>query len=281
MSRQVPDISRWDRENDPLTREQVAVLWELLDGEASEEALEGFLIVASRFIDEFGGHRTAELESIFKTRVEAGKEVLRASLEHVCRWVGGMASYKARYPVTIIPPRPAFPLFKIIGIEKLSPQLYRALSSTATASAAASEPLKTYVARTGKLPRVPKQRQPVRRSKPRFHWCSYDAWRTPTATREALQILEPWSDCRLRATLPTYGLRDSAYVAFSGDRKDPADSKLRFYKYFYEPLAQDHPALPGGGVQIAVDGSPPVEFLEAWDQRSKRWISIWQRHPSS
>ena len=53
-------------------------------------------------------------------------------------------------------------------------------------------------------------------------------------------------------------------MAFNGDREDPSDSKLRFYKYFFEPLAQDHPALAGGGIQIGLEGAPLVETLEEW-----------------
>jgi hypothetical protein len=51
----LPNISRWDHDDDPITRDQVRVLYELLNGEVSELALEGFLIVASRLVDEFGG----------------------------------------------------------------------------------------------------------------------------------------------------------------------------------------------------------------------------------
>jgi hypothetical protein len=264
------DISKWDRDDDPITREQVGILNDLLAGRLTEEALEGFLIVASRLVDEFGNHRTAELAKIFKTESPAGKDVLRASLEHVCRWAGGMEGYASRYPVTVIPPRPAFPLFKIIGIDKLADRLYRALDSRATVHPT-GETIKDYVIRTGRLPAVPRQRHPVRRSKPRFHWCSYEAWVSPDATRDALQILPEWSDCRLRATLPTYNLKHSAYVAFNGDRYDPENSKLRFYKYFYEPLAQDHPSLTGGGPQIGVEGSPSVTVLEEWDDDVSRW----------
>jgi hypothetical protein len=74
-------------------------------------------------------------------------------------------------------------------------------------------------------------------------------------------------------------LRRSAYVAFNGDRYDPKDSRLRFYKYFYEPLAQDHPALPGGGPQIGVEGSPLVTLLEEWDDGAQRWAPLWARAP--
>ncbi len=270
------DISKWDREDDPITREQVAVLEDILAGQLSEEALEGFLIVCSRFVDEFGNHRTDELVKIFKTESQSGKEVLRVSLEHVCRWVGGMKGYELRYPVTIKPPRPAFPLFKIINIHKLADRIYRVLDSKATVYQV-QELIKDYVIRIGRLPPMPIQMQPVRRSKPKFHWCSYEAWETPDATKDALQILHGWSDCRLRATLSAYDLRYSAYVAFNGDRYDPEDSKLRFYKYYYEPLAQDHPSLPGGGPQIGVEGCPLVDVLEEWNDDGQMWERLWTR----
>ena len=103
------DISKWDQDDDPITREQVNMLEKILGECVSEKALEGFLIVSSRFVDEFGGHRTDELARIFKTNSDVGRKVLSHSLEHVCRWNGGMKGYETRYPVTIIPPRPAFP----------------------------------------------------------------------------------------------------------------------------------------------------------------------------
>ena len=92
-----------------------------------------------------------------------------------------------------------------------------------------------------------------------------------------LQILPEWSDCRLRATLLTTNILQSAYVCFSGDKTDPKKSTHRFYKYFYEPQAQDHPPLLGGGTQIAVDGAPLVETLEQWDKEKSRWLQIWNR----
>lgn len=272
------DISKWDSEDDPITREQVEVLNDILVGQLTEEALEGFLIISSRLVDEFGNHRTGELVKIFKTESTAGKEVLRASLEYVCRWVGGMKGYVDRYPVTIIPPRPAFPLFKIIDIHKLANRIHRVLDSQQTVYKS-RELIKDYVKRTGRLPPLPRQRHPVRRSKPKFHWCSYETWANPDATKEALQILPEWKrDCRLRVTLPTYCLKRSAYVAFNGDEYDPENSKRRFYKYFYEPLAQDHPSLPGGGAQIGVEGSPIVDVLEEWDDGTQRWETLWLRH---
>jgi hypothetical protein len=272
------DISKWDNNDDPITREQVEILNDILKEQLTEEALEGFLVVCSRLVDEFGSHRTNELVKIFKTDSYVGKEVLRISLEYVCHWVGGMKGYIERYPVTIIPPRPAFPLFKIIDIHLLADCIYRVFDSKA-AVYPTRELIKDYVIRTGRLPAVPRQRHPVRRSKPRFHWCSYEAWPTPNLTRTALQILPEWgNDCGLRVELSTYNVKRSAYVAFNGDQYDPENSKLRFYKYFYEPLAQDHPSLLGGGPQIGIEGSPLVNVLEEWDDSAQRWERLWYRH---
>jgi hypothetical protein len=270
-----PHLSGWT-ENDPVTLGQVQVLETMLDGEASNEALEGFLIVCSRFVDEFRDHRTSELARIFKTGSPVGKEALRLSLENVCRWVGGLRGYISRYPVTI--KRPAFPLFKIINIDRLSDRVYRILDSRPPKNPV-KEHVKDYIVRTARLPPAPRQTRPVRRSKPLFHWCSYEHWNDPAVTAGALQILPEWSDCKLRATIPTVGVRSSAYVAFNGDRRDPEDDKLRFYKYFYEPLAVDHPNLPGGGIQIGVEGSPIVDILEEWDELKHSWSICWKRTP--
>ncbi|MEC4749019.1 hypothetical protein [Methylomicrobium sp. Wu6] len=267
-------ISKWYPEDDPITGEQLETLLRLLNGELTESALEGFLVVCSRFVDEFGNHRTEELANIFQTHSAVGKRALVDSLEYIAKWVGSMDGYLQRYPVSIIPPRPAFPQFKIIGIENIADRLYRVLDSSSKVFPS-DELVKDYVQKTGRLPPVPKQNRPVRRSKPRYHWCSYGKWNDPEATREALQILPEWSDCRLRATIHTSNIKNSSFVAFNGDREDPSNSKLRFYKYFYEPLAQDHTPQCGGGPQIVFDGSPPVESLEIWDSSLMNWQLIW------
>ncbi|QEA40685.1 hypothetical protein FGL86_17455 [Pistricoccus aurantiacus] len=232
------------------------------------------MVVCSRFVDEYGNHRTNELEKIFRTESIEGKFALLHSLEYMQNWVGGMDGYKRQYPVTIIPKRPAFPQLKIVGIESLAKQIYRVLDSNSTAYPS-DELIKDYIMRTGRLPAVPKQRRPVRRTKPRYHWCSYEKWEDPESTRDALQILPKWSDCRLRATVLTSNISRSAYVAFNGDKNDPSDASLRFYKYYYEPLAQDHPPLGGGGPQIALEGEPRVEVLEQWDELDCKWQMIW------
>ncbi|SCX50311.1 hypothetical protein [Nitrosospira sp. Nsp1] len=268
-------LTKWHPEDDPISREQADVLISIVGERLTESAMEGFLIVCCRFVDEYGNHRTSELENIFRTHTEAGKQALVASLEHVNSWVGGMEAYERNYPVTVNPSNPAFPLFKILKIENLAPSIFRILNSKGMVDP--KESLIDYISRTGKLPAVPKQTEPVRRIKPDFHWCSYDKWESPEQTRNALQILSEWSDCQLRATIMTAGLGESCYVAFNGDKSDPADSKLRFYKYFYEPISQDHPEFEGGGLQIGVEGAPKVQLLELWDLDHGQWKVIWKR----
>ena len=190
-------------------------------------------------------------------------------------WVGGMDAYEQKYPVTIIPPKPAFPQFKIIGIENLSDRLYRVLDSSSKVYQT-GEYTKEYIMRTGRLPSVPRQRHPVRRSKPRYHWCSYNMWIDPESTRDALQILPEWSDCKLRVSVLTANVKRSAYVAFNGDKQDPGNSSLRFYKYYYQPHAQDHPPHTGGGTQIAIEGGPPVDVMEQWDETGQEWQVIYR-----
>jgi hypothetical protein len=269
-------LTKWDPEDDPITREQAETLALLLDGSLTEKALEGFLIVCSRLVDEFGNHRTEELSKIFRTNTPEGRCVLLRSLEYVNDWVGGMEAYKRLYPVTIIPPNPAFPQLKIVGIEMIETVLYRVMDSNAVVRGT-SEFTKLYIQRTGRLPGVPVQTVPVLRSKPLYHWCSYEKWDTPALTQAALQILPEYeNNCQLRVTIITSSLTESTFMAFNGDRYDPSDSKLRFYKYFYEPVTQDHPALTGGGVQVGLDGAPPVETLEEWDELSKTWNVLWR-----
>jgi hypothetical protein len=268
---------RWPdpEEPDPITDEQVRVLFALLGEPVSDEELEGFLIVCSRLVDEFGGHRTHELADIFRTSTPEGRDVLRQSLRYMNRWVGGLEGYESRFPVTIIPARPAFPLFKVVGIDRIAATLFRVLDSRATVRGSA-EPVKQFIARTGRLPAVPRQVRPVRRSKPRFHWCSYNAWESPSATREALQILPEWnSDCSLRASIPASHVSRSTFVAFNGDL-DPDNGRLKFVGYFYEPVAQDHESLPGGGLQVGVAGAPRVSVLEEWSAARRTWDVVWR-----
>jgi len=265
-------------EPDPITDEQVRVLFTLLGRPVLGEELEGFLIVCSRLVDEFGGHRTHELADIFRTSTTSeGRDVLRQSLLYMNRWVGGLAGYESRFPVTIKPARPAFPLFKIVGIDRIVPTLFRVLDSRAAVHST-GEPVRQFIARTGRLPGVPRQVRPVRRSKPWFHWCSYSAWESPSATREALQILPNWSDCSLRVSIPASHVSRSTFLAFNGDidQNPNKEERLKFLKYFYEPMVQDHEPLPGGGLQIGVAGAPRVSILEEWSNRQHMWHVVWQ-----
>jgi len=266
-------IKRWYPEDDPITDEQIDVLLGLLaEVDLTDQGLEGFLIVCSRLVDESGNHRTDELRHIFQTDCSEGRRSLLQSLEYMCAWVGGMDAYLANYPVTIIPPKPAFPQFKIVGIENIQSYVYRVLDSNSSVHGT-KERIEPFIMRTGKLPHVPRQTHPVRRTKRKWsHWCSYHAYDSPQETREALQILQDWgNDCQLRALIPTARIKRSAFVAFNGDLFDPR----KFHKYFYEPLAQDHPVLPGGGIQIALDGAPPVQSLERWDASKGCWQQVW------
>lgn len=270
-------LTKWHSEDDPITRAQAETLLELVGDLLTEKALEGFLIVCSRLVDDFGGHRTGELANIFRTSRAEGRVALVRSLEYVNEWVGGMEAYERLYPVTINPSNPAFPQMKVLGIETLEPYLYRVMSSDHVVRGTA-ELTKAYVLRTARLPAAPIEVAPVLRTKPFYHWCSYESWDSPEATAAALQILPEWnSDCRLRARIRTADVATSAFVAFNGDRTDPTNETLRFYKYFLEPIAQDHPALEGGGVQIGVEGSPLVNQLEEWDATEKRWHTVWSR----
>jgi hypothetical protein len=267
---------RWPdpQQPDPIIDEQVRVLFALLGGPVSDEELEGFLIICSRLVDEFGGHRTHELADIFRTSTPEGRDVLRQSLRYMNRWVGGLAGYESRFPVTVVPARPAFPLFKIVGIDRIAPTLFRVLDSHATVRGT-GEPVKQFIARSGRLPGVPREPRPVRRSKPWFHWCSYSAWESPSATRKALQILPGWkSDCSLRVSIPASRVSRSTFLAFNGDT-DPDSGRLKFVGYFYEPVAQDHEPLPGGGLQLGVAGSPRVSVLEEWSKRQHKWKIVW------
>jgi len=98
-----------------------------------------------------------------------------------------MEAYLRLYPVTVIPPNPAFPQLKIIGIETIETYLYRIMDSNAVVRGM-SESTSAYIRRTERLPLVPIQAVPVLRSKPVYHWCSYEKWSSPDITRDALQI---------------------------------------------------------------------------------------------
>lgn len=265
---------RWFPEDDPIVREQIDVLLSLLGGSVTEAAFEGFLIVCWRFVDEFGGHRTEDLRAIFRTDDEAGRRALLASLEHMNAWVGGVTALQTRYPVSIKPPKPAFPQFRIVGIETIAPVLYRVLDTQRLL--VSGETVGDYVRRRQRLPLLPRRRHPVRRSKGRMHWCSYEKWASPDETRDALQIRDEWSDCGLRATIATRNVKSSAYVPFSG----VASTGLEFTGYFLEPTTKDNEPYAGGGLQVALDGAPLVDCLERWDEEIRQWVVSWRRHPA-
>jgi hypothetical protein len=172
--------------------EQLRIVEELVGRSLAPVEHEGFRIVYPRFIDRFGGTRLPELRNVFRSDLPAGRAALAASLRRVAMGLGSYDAFAARYPVTIIPPLPAYPLFPIADIATFQPCVYRVLSST-------NLPAMTHIRETGCLLPVPRPVEPVLRSVPRGHWCTYDAWSSPDETRRALQILPEWSDCRARS----------------------------------------------------------------------------------
>ena len=82
-------IKKWYPEDDPITEEQGRMLIDVLGDDLTEEAFEGFLVVCSRFVTDFGDHRTSELFHLFRTHKPEGRRALLRSLEHLSRWVGG------------------------------------------------------------------------------------------------------------------------------------------------------------------------------------------------
>jgi hypothetical protein len=275
-------MDTFDFVNDPITAGQVEILAELLAEQWSEAARNGFLVISGRFVDEMGGDRTAELASLYRTHLPLGRLALRRSLEALIAFVGSLRDYERNYPVFINDPQrgsvPAFPQLPVLGIAGLTPQLYRVVDSTAKVYES-GEPLRDFVAREGTLPHLPLPRSMILRQKPRIHWCSYECYDSPATTREALQILSDYgNDCTLRATLPTADLEGSVFVAFNGDTVysdyEPGQS-MAFAGYYVEVKTQDHPALPGGGLQVGVFGSPKVSRLEAWIEAEQRWDTIW------
>jgi hypothetical protein len=111
----------------------------------------------------------------------------------------------------------------------------------------------------------------------RFHWCSYGLVERSILDAGGSADSRGVERLPFARRLPTTKINRSSYVAFNGDRQDPQDESLRFYKYFYEPLAQDHEPLIGGGPQIAVEGSPRIDLLEEWDENRARWVVSWAR----
>lgn len=270
--------------DDPIWLDQLRVLQELFDNHLSSEVVEGFRIVAGRFVDERGGHRTETLRDIYKTNRPAGVLALRQSLEAVRAALGSFEEFELNYPVTINPSVPAFPMLPIVGIENLADCVYRVIDTDSCVRGGDGRPtgetVLAYVLRCGHLPPAGSSPGFVERSKPKgVHWCSYSAFSSPSATQEALQIWRSWNDCRVRFTLPTAALRGLAFVPFNGDYPNPAEDIRVFDGYYFEPAAQDHPidesadgsALIGGSVQIAVFGGPTVRTVEIWNPKSDAW----------
>ena len=257
--------------DDPIHDEQLSKVEELLGRHLSPAEYEGFLIVGNRFVDRFGSSRIGVLGKIFETHLPEGKDALAFSLSRVAETLGSYDQFAGAYPVTVIPPLPAYPMFPILQIERIRSVVYRILNS--------ESPALDYVRRTGRLPLVEKPRDPVLRKTPRGHWCAYEKWDTPEETRLALQILPGWSDCEARAVLETTAIRDLAFVPYSVDPNDTETKDLGFHGYFFEGITQDHDELnyPGNAVQICVYGEPEVAFLEQWDRQEQEWRQTWVR----
>ena len=148
-------MDSFDFVNDPITAAQVETLASLLGEEWSERARDGFLVIAGRFVDEMGGDRTEELRMLFKTDLSPGRKALRRSLESLFAFVGSLRRFELEYPVLINDPQlgslAVFPQLPILGIEEITPMLYRALHSKATVHDTA-EPVRNFIIREGKLP---------------------------------------------------------------------------------------------------------------------------------
>lgn len=258
-------------DTDPLHDEQLAIVDGLLQRQLEPAEYEGFLIVSSRFVDRFGGTRIGGLAQIFRTDLQEGRDALAASLRQVAARIGSYERFAADYPVTIIPPLPAFPLFEIVGIERIRQEVYRTLDSRSAAI--------SHIEATGRLPERALPCEAVLRHTPRAHWCSYERWPDPRATRQALQILPAWSDCEARATLRAAAIQGLAFVPYSDDPDDPGTKGLEFHGYFFEGITEDHGAsgLSGQAVQICVFGAPAVALLERWSAREARWVPVYRR----
>jgi hypothetical protein len=98
-------------------------------------------------------------------------------------------------------------------------------------------------------------------------------------TRQALQILPAWGDCKVRATIRTEAISGLAFVAYSLDPNDPGTMGLHFHGYFFEGVTQDHDEAPdqleGNAVQICVYGEPEVAVLEEWSEPGQQWQQNW------
>jgi hypothetical protein len=280
-------MDTFDYINDPITAGQINALAIMLQDEWTEKARDGFLVISGRFIDETGTDRTAELIPLFRTYTSQGKLSLRRSLEALFDAVGSLEKFEADYPVYINDPvygsLGVFPQLPILGIDALGLNIYRLFDSNAVVYKSA-ESVRDHIERTGKLPVQPPPASLILREKARMHWCSFERYESPAASRAALQILEEWnSDCKMRATLPTADLERLAFVAYSGVVEYPpyvknlSKNPPAFAGYNVEMKASDHPDLPGGGLQIGVVGEPLVNVLEEWCDDKDAWIEIWHR----
>lgn len=274
-------MDTFDFTNDPITSAQVQTLASLLGEQWSEKARDGFLVTSGRFVDDVGTDRTEELGVIYKTQLSTGRVALRRSLEALLDSVGSLTQFELDFPVFINDPERGslgvFPQLPILGIEEITSKLYRVMDSKAAVHGT-GEFLRDFIMREGKLPYLEPPPRLVLRKKLHIHWCSYDCYESPLATRSALQILSTWNtDCKLRATLLTSGMEETAFVAFNGDSRYSDNTPGEFAGYFVELRAQDHPDLPGGGLQIGVVGSPAVSALEEWIDVESRWSTIWRR----
>ena len=141
------------------------------------------------------------------------------------------------------------------GIEALLDEVYRVLSI--------DNALVSHIQVTGRLPLRFKPTEPVLRSKPRGHWCAYEKWPTPSATRHALQILPEWGDCKVRATIRTKAIANLAFLPYS------------LKHGVFEGITQDYDDPPdqleGNAVQICVYGEPEVAVLEEWNELEQQW----------
>jgi hypothetical protein len=283
-------MDTFDYINDPLTAGQVATLAVLLEDEWSEKARDGFLVVSGRFIDETGTDRTEELKPLFHTNSAEGRHSLRRSLEALLDAVGSLERIEREFPVYINDPihgsLGVFPQIPTLGIGTLETNVYRLFDSKAAVyKSPTAELVRDYITRMGALPLMPPPPSLIVRHKPRMYWCSFERYVSPSASRNALQILESWkSDCKLRATIPTGALEGSAYVSYSGVTEYPPNvinlskNPPAFAGYNVEVVAADHPELSGGGLQIGVVGEPPVTLLEEWREDQSEWGVVWRQN---
>jgi hypothetical protein len=272
-------MDTFDFTDDPITAVQIQTLVSLLGEQWSEKARDGFLVTSGRFINDFGADRTQELAPVYKTCLPQGRLALRNSLEILFDSVGSLAQFERDFPIYINDLQHGslgvFPQLPILGIEKLTPQLYRSMDSKALVNK--TQLLRDFIMEERKLPFLAPPPHLVLRKKLHIHWCSYEQYESPSAAQSALQILPQWNtDCKLRVTIPTAGLEGTAFITFNGDNKYSDNTPGTFAGYFFEVQAQDHPELPGGGLQIGLVGSPAVSVLEEWLDSKKQWSTIFQ-----